>query len=864
VSDSAGARFRRVEELFAAALALPAADRAVYLERAADGDEALAAEVAALLDEDDSSRVEGAVDLIGAAVESGAREILAGGPPAGSLPAGSLVGRRIGPWQVVDTLGQGGLSTVYLALRADEQFRKRVALKVLKRGMDTDEILLRFRNERQILASLEHPNIARLIDAGSTEEGLSYFVMEYVEGVPLDRYCDTQRLGVEARLELFEAVCSAVAYAHRNLVVHRDLKPSNILVTPQGVPKLLDFGIAKLLNPEMAAGNLELTLGPWSPMTPSYASPEQVHGEPVTTATDVYSLGVLLYELLSGRRPYAVSALRGDLGRVVGEVEPEPPSAALARRPRESRGAGERAEPAAAELARRRNSDPRRLRRQLEGDLDTIVLTALRKEPQRRYASAEHMADDLRRHLRGLPVAARRDTFRYQAGKFLRRHRAGAAAAAAALALGTLFVVLLAVQSLRLARERTVSEQERRRAETVSEFLVELFQVSEPGEAQGGTITARELLDRGAERVAALDGQPLVQATLMQTIGQVYEQLGLYDDAAPLLEQAVALRREHLGPEHPEVADSLNRLAVLRAKAGSYDLAEPLFRSALEIRRKAYGEEDRRVAESLNNLALLLHEKGDYGAAEKLYLRATRLDDRLPRDPGDPVSTRSNLALLYHDQGRYAQAEQLYRQTLSRAEQAGGPRHPEVARLRAELGVTLLAAGREQPAEDLLRQAVEIRRDVLGPHHPDLARSLRQLATLLVRQGRLDEAIPLHREALAIRRLAGSAHPEVADSLAALAEALAVRGEHQEAVEHLSQALAIYRNALPAAHPFTADVLVALGRLHCETGEPATGETLLREGIGIRRQSLAARDPRLAEAETLLERCRPVPRVAAP
>jgi serine/threonine-protein kinase len=575
---------------------------------------------------------------------------------------------------------------------------------------------------------------------------------------------------------------------------------------------------------------------------------------------------VLLYELLCGRRPYRVSARRGELERVVGEVEPEPPSAALARRPREaqtaeggaepSRSAPARSEPDAAELARRRQSDPKRLRRRLEGDLDTIVLTALRKEPQRRYASAEHMADDLRRHLAGLPVAARRDSFRYQAGKFLRRHRLGTAAAAAALVLGTVFVALLAVQSVRLARERAVSEQERRRAETVSGFLVELFQVSEPGEALGGTVTARELLERGAERIEALDDQPLVQATLMHTIGQVYEQLGLYADAAPLLERALALRREHLGPEHAEVADSLNRLAVLRAKAGSYDLAEPLFRSALEIRMKVYGEESEQVKYGLNNLALLLHEKGDYAAAEALYLRAVRIEERLPRNLEDPVSTRSNLALLYHDQGRHAEAEELYRQALSWAEQVGGPRHPEVARLRAELGVTLLAAGREQAAEGLLREAVAIRREVLGPLHPDLARSLRQLATLLVRQGRLEEAIPLHREALAIRRSAGSAHPEVADSLAALAEALAIRGERQQAVEHLSEALAIYRNTLPPAHPFTADVLVALGRLHCTAGDFAAGEPLLREGLDIRGRSLPPGDPRTAEAQALLARCR--------
>src|SRR5688500_3990721 len=432
--------------------------------------------------------------------------------------------RRIGPYRILRELGQGGMGVVYLAARADEQFRKRVALKVIRSGGASEEVVRHFKRERQILAGLDHPNIARLLDGGTTDDGLPYFVMEYIEGEPLLEYCDSRKLPVAERLKLFQAICSAVQYAHRNLVVHRDIKPGDILVAEDGSPKLLDFGIAKLLNPELAGEALIATA---MSMTPTYASPEQARGERITTATDVYSLGVVLYELLTGHLPYRLLSRQPlEILKAISEQEPEKASTAI-----------ERAE--------------NKLQRRLRGDLDNILMLALRKEPPRRYASVEAFSDDIRRYLEGLPVKARQPTAAYRTGKFLRRHVAGVAASAVFVGLLIGFAAAMAVQSARVTRERDLAEQERaaaqqerETAQRVSAFLVDLFRVSDPSRSRGETITAREVLDRGTTKIATeLKDEPEVRATLMSTMGTVYSNLGLYDKALSLLEEALQTRK---------------------------------------------------------------------------------------------------------------------------------------------------------------------------------------------------------------------------------------------------------------------------------------------------------------------------------
>ncbi|HEX6185320.1 MAG TPA: serine/threonine-protein kinase, partial [Pyrinomonadaceae bacterium] len=572
----------------------------------------------------------------------------------GDSAVGGVVGRRVGAYRVTGVIGQGGMAEVYRAVRDDDQFRKEVAVKVVRRGMVSEFTLARFRHERQILASLEHPNIARLLDGGATEDGLPYFVMECVEGRPITEYCEAGGLSTRRRLKLFRRVCAAVSYAHRNLIVHRDLKPSNVLVTGDGVPKLLDFGIAKLLAPESSptAVTVARTMTAVRLMTPEYASPEQVRGETVTTAADVYSLGALLFELLTGERAHKLADRSlAEIERVICETEAERPSAVVSRR------AGV----------------PFRLRRELAGDLDNIVLTALRKEPDRRYRSAEQLSEDVRRYLEGRPVTARQDTLGYRAGKFVRRHKASVAAAVAVFVLLVGFAAAMSVQAARIARERD-------RANAVTGFLVELFEVSDPGEARGNAITARELLDRGAVKIKdELRDQPEGQAALMDTMGSVYRKLGLYDSALPLAEEALRIRRQVHDERHADVAASLYNLATVHHAKGDYKAAEPLYREALAARRALFGAEHAETAASLNGLGLFLKDKGEYAEAEALLREA--LAARRSLFGGEHASvaeTLNELGVLLKNRGDFRTAETLYREALAMRRRTLGDDHPAV------------------------------------------------------------------------------------------------------------------------------------------------------------------------------------------
>jgi serine/threonine-protein kinase len=490
-------------------------------------------------------------------------EPAAGG--AAEAQGAAWIGKRIGPYRLVGKLGEGGMSTVYLAEREDEQYRRQVAIKVVRSAFAGEDQLRRFRAERQILASLDHPGIARLYDGGATEEGLPYLVMEYIEGEPIDDFCDRRRLTIAQRIELFRAVCSAVHYAHQNLVVHRDLKPGNILVTTAGLPRLLDFGIAKLLTPELLPAGPVTTVAWLRLMTPYYASPEQILGKPVTTGSDVYSLGLLLYKLLTGRLPRRFAGQApAAIERVVTEEEPEKPSAAVGRGGRD--GPEGPPTPEAGQLeavARARGVRPAQLRRLLAGDLDTVVLSALRRDPQRRYGSAEQLSEDLRRHLEGLPVLAHPDSLPYRAGKFLRRHRLAVGAAAAILLLAVGAAVAFALQSARLARERDRAERERVKAQRVAEFLEEVFSLSHRADPRIEPMTALEVLERGARKLDQMGDQPQIQAALMHTMGRIYRDLGRFEQAAPLLERALAARTKLPEAEPAEVLENMEDLGVL-------------------------------------------------------------------------------------------------------------------------------------------------------------------------------------------------------------------------------------------------------------------------------------------------------------
>ena len=886
-------RWQRLAPLLDEALDLPSSARAAFLDtacRAADGtpDLALRSDLEQLLAADDEagdflddSAADWAATLIGDIERATAEPTLEAGEP-------------VGPYRVVRTLGQGGMGTVYLAERADGQFEQRVALKLIRPGMGRQEILRRFLQERQILARLQHPNIARLLDGGITAEGQPYFAMEFVDGQPITEYCDEHRLDLDGRLRLFMPVAEAVAYAHRNLVVHRDLKPSNILVTAGGVPKLLDFGIAKLLHETDSEDTLIETQAGLQVMTPEYAAPEQVRGDPVTTATDLYALGVSLYELLTGHRPYYFERRTPvEIERVVCEQEPIRPSSviALSQDVRKSDDTIETITP--QEVERHRGEPLSRLRRHLRGDLDTILLKALRKEPHRRYASAEVFVDDLRRHQDGHPVTARRETIGYRVLKFVRRHRAGVAATVG------LMVLLVAGLAGTLIQTRAAA-REAERTEAVKDFLLSLFELSDPSERADGAISARELLAQGAARVEEeLADEPALQAEMMTVLGDIYLKLGNFDQAQSLYEQALMHRRSAFGTQGPEIASSLHALAVLyldrsvfdeaerlsrdalamRQKSlgarhpdvavtmgvlaltlmrkGELDEAEPLFREALAISRAFHGDHHREVAALLNDFVLLRRAQGEYADAERLGRESLALHEMLLGETHLMSATaKNNLAIVLRDQDKLDEAEQLYREVLAFNEERLGASHPYTATVTNNLAAILQERGAYDEAEVLLHRVLAIDMERFGEKHRYISLVQRHLAVINLAQGDLVEAGRLAQDALELDlELFGEEHPSVGESYTTLANVLQALGEFDDAALHYERALAILRMTLPQDHPDIATALLGQGRLMNAQGRLSDAEPLLRESLQIRRAKFGESDVRTAEAAFALGAC---------
>ncbi len=688
-----------------------------------------------------------------------------------SAPRGEATperGRRIGPYQLDRLLGRGGMGEVYLAVRTDD-FEKRVALKLIRRGADSARVEAHFRAERQILAHLEHPSIARVLDGGTTEDGRPYLVMEYVEGEPLDRYCRTHKLSVRRRLLLFRQVCAAVAAAHSQLVVHRDLKPSNIQVSAGGAVKLLDFGLAKLLDPDPAV--VDAASGERSPMTPAWASPEQLTGDPITTLSDVYSLGTVLYQLLAGRLPFSSEKSGWAVVLQICSAEAPPPSVAAG---------GDR---------------------ELAGDLDAIVHQAMRKRPEDRYGSVEQLSEDLRRYLVGLPVEARQGGWAYHGGRFIRRNK---------LAVAMLLLVLgvgVATSTLwwRAERERAEAVRQRGRAESVSRFLEQIFDGA-PVSGRDSTLSVRELLDRGRQRLTRdLEALPAVRAELAGTLGNVYTDLGLYEEGRELLAEAVRSRRAHRG-EHAELAVDVNNLGRLLYRAGDHDAAESFFRQALAIRLRL-GQGDAEVAVARANLASILSYRGAYEEAESHYRQLLAFRERTyGREDSRVASILYSLGSLHFRSGDPEAAEPLLRRALAIRRQTYGAHDTRVATVEGTPGRVLFERGDSAGARRRFEEALAVRRNLLGDEHPHVAVTRRDLAMLLLADGDVAAAGEALAAALAVlRRTRSAGDVALASTESVYGAWLVALGRYQEAEPYLVESLRILRKVQGERSIYTRD-----------------------------------------------------------
>ena len=657
-------------------------------------------------------------------------------PDLTRAPSGVKATEAIGPYRLLERVGEGGMGDVWLAEQT-QPIHRQVALKVIKAGMDTAQVVARFEAERQALALMDHPAIARVFDAGATPQGRPYFAMEYVRGETITEYVTRHTLTVPQRIDLFLTVCEGVQHAHQKGIIHRDLKPSNVLVTVRDdrpMPKVIDFGVAKATTQALTDRTLHTEIGALIG-TPEYMSPEQAEmgSLDIDTRADVYSLGVMLYELLTGTLPFEPKALREHglekLRRTIREVDPPRPST------RVTTAAG------SAATVLPSHGDASRLARQLRGDLDWITMKALEKDRTRRYGSVSDLAADLRRHLDDVPVLASPPSATYRAGKFVRRHHAGVAVAGVLILLLVVFAGVMAVQASRIARARDRASQEAATATQVSDFLVGLFKVSDPSEARGTTLTAREILAKGVQQLESLRDQPAVQARLQATIGSVETELGLYGDAQPLLEAALQTRKRVFGQDHPDTLASANALANLYWYQGKYREAEPLYRDIVERRTRVLGADHPDTLRANYDLASLYVKQKRWGEYERLSRDTLARQRRVLGDNHpDTLASLSNSQAYYFEQGRYEEALPVAVEVLESERRLFGEDHPTVLIDLHNLASIYDKLGRYGEAEALYLKAADARRRVLGSDHPQTAMTLRVLASLYMKQQRYAEA----------------------------------------------------------------------------------------------------------------------------
>jgi serine/threonine protein kinase len=702
------------------------------------------------------------------------------------------VGLDIGPYHMLQLLGRGGMGEVWLA-EQKEPVRRRVAIKLIKAGMDTREVVTRFEAERQALALMDHPAIAKVFDAGSTPQGRPYFVMEYVTGIPITAYCDRHKLTTRQRLELFVRVCEAVQHAHQKAIIHRDLKPSNILVSEvdgKPLPRIIDFGVAKATSQRLTADAMFTRVGDIVG-TPGYMSPEQADsaGEDIDTRTDVYSLGVVLYELLVGALPLDFRNLAfEEVRRRLREEDAPPPSTKL-------RTLGEQSSTA----AQNRGTDPANLTRQLRGDVDLITLKALEKDRSQRYSTPSELAADIGRYLRHEPVLARSASAAYRLRKYIRRHRIGVAVAAIVTVLLVSFAVAQTFELRRITserdratRERDRATRERDRADRITTFMTDMFKVSDPNEARGNSITAREILDKASKEIdPGLSKDPELQAQMMHVMGVVYEKLGLYPEARSLLARTVDLRRRVLGPQNPDTLSSMGELGWVLMEQGHYAESEKLIRKTLDIQRRVLGPEHPYTLRLISNLATVLYGEGHYAESEKLMLETLDIRRRvLGTEHPDTLSSMHNLGGILYGEGRFPEAEKLFRKTLEIDRRVLGTEHSDTLKAMNNLAAVLKEEGHYAESEKLVLEALNISRRVLGTEHPETLGLMENLATVLDEEGRYADAEKLLLDTLNIsRRVLGPEQPDTALFTYSLGSIALHEGKRDEALAHLREAV---------------------------------------------------------------------------
>jgi len=812
-------RWARVQALFHEALEQPEHERLAYLVQRAGPDSSLVQEVLDLIFAD------ALTTPLDRGIEASARLL--------SEPA--PIPERVGPYRILERIGEGGMGVVYLARRDDLgssaaiKFLRDAALSPARRG--------RFAREQRTLARLQHPGIATLYDALTLPDGTPCLVMEYVQGVPIVTYCDTNRLTIGERLRLFRDVCGAVQHAHSHAIIHRDLKPSNILVTSDGRPKLLDFGISKELEPDDAPHDATRTA--LRLMTPAYAAPEQVRGEPAGMHTDVYALGVILYELLTGSMPFDFSSMSpGQAESAILESDPVRPSVAAKR-------AG-------------RTVDP--LGRSAWADLDVIVATAMHKDPQHRYRTVDALVRDLDHFRDGKPLDARPPTFVYRAGKALRRHRRGVATA---VAVATALIALATFYTIRLAEARDAALAEVARTQRIQDFLLNLFEGGDPAAGPADTLRVLTLVDRGLNEVQVLNSEPAIQASMYQTLGGIYQKLGAYARADSLLDAALARRLTLFGERHADVASSRVALGLLRIEQARYEEAEQLIRAGLDAARDLPATHPVNV-NAMWALGRVLQEQGRYDEAIVALEEALR-----QTGAGTPqhITALTELANTHFYAGNYAASDSLNRLALPLIRQVHGERHPLVADVLINLGAIQFQGGRYAEAEAQYRPALEIIEAFHGPQNPATASALTMLGRSLVHQSRLDEASALLMRALAIQERAyGEDHPRIASILNELGTIAILQDDLRAAEAHYARAAAIYRSAYGERHYLLGIATANVASVYLWAEQYARAESLFREAlrvysaslpddhldVGITRIKLGralARQNRLAEAE---------------